>query len=198
MTIIKDFFSSIVVSILGFLIGVYLYPNNIPAVLYSIVILALLEISLSFDNAIINAKTLEGMSIFWQKMFIIIGMPIAVFGMRLVFPILLVSMTSSLGFVDVFHLATTDPQQYHHILESSMPLICSFGGAFLLMVFLNFFLSENEDYHWIPVIENNIIIRNIKSYDGGYIVFAIIIGFVVILKTPSELQGKIALAFLLG
>jgi len=198
MQFIKNFFSSIVITFIGLGVGIYLYPDNIAATVYSILILSLLEISLSFDNAVINAKTLATMSEFWQKMFMIIGMPIAVFGMRLIFPILLVSMTSSLGFVDVIKLATTNPGQYQVILETSMPLICSFGGAFLLMVFLNFFLSDNENTHWIKIIENNILIRKIKDYDGGYIVFAIIIGFFVTLYSPQETQGKIALAFFLG
>jgi uncharacterized protein len=49
-------------------------------------LLIILEISLSFDNAVVNAKVLETMDPIWQKRFIVFGIPIAVFGMRLVFP----------------------------------------------------------------------------------------------------------------
>lgn len=198
MKILKYFYGSIAITVLGVIIGIYLFPDNIAATIYTILLLAVLEVSLSFDNAVINAKILNGMSKFWQKMFIVVGLPVAVFGMRLVFPILLVSSTSEFSFLEVVKLATNNPLLYQEILEQSMPLICGFGGAFLLMVFLNFFLSENNEHKWIAIIENNILVRKIKAYDGGYIVFAIIIGFLLVLYTPAQSQGKVALAFLLG
>ncbi|MFI0516265.1 DUF475 domain-containing protein, partial [Streptomyces sp. WSLK1-5] len=46
-------------------------------------ILSNLEISLSFDNAVVNAGILKKMNAFWQKIFLTIGVLIAVFGMRL-------------------------------------------------------------------------------------------------------------------
>lgn len=127
---LKHFYSSFAVSILGIAIGVFFYPDHPTAIILSIVVLAMLEISLSFDNAIINARILSDMPIFWQKMFMLIGMPIAVFGMRLIFPILLVSLTSNVSFLNVIHLAIYEPTIYQHTLEGSMPYICSFGGGF--------------------------------------------------------------------
>jgi hypothetical protein len=56
-----------------------------------------LEVSLSFDNAVVNATILERMSEFWQRIFLTIGILIAVFGMRLVFPLLIVGITASLS-----------------------------------------------------------------------------------------------------
>ena len=198
MKTLKYFYGSFFITIAGILLGILLYPDNIVAITYSILILAALEISLSIDNAIINAKILGQMPIFWQKIFIFIGLPIAVFGMRLVFPILLVSVSSGIGFSYVITLALHNPEQYQAILEHAMPYICSFGGSFLLMVFLNFFLSDNEDYHWLPLLENNFIIRKIRSYNGGYILLAVIIGPIIIYNTNSEIQGNIAIAFILG
>ena len=46
-------------------------------------ILGVLEISLSFDNAVVNAKVLNRMHPIWQKLFLTVGILIAVFGMRL-------------------------------------------------------------------------------------------------------------------
>ncbi|QLE79833.1 DUF475 domain-containing protein [Francisella sp. Scap27] len=198
MKTLKYFYGSFIVTILGVLIGAFLYPNDIVATVYSLLILALLEISLSFDNAIINAKILGQMPKIWQKIFIFIGLPIAVFGMRFVFPIFLVSIAGDIGFNDVINLALHHPNQYETILENAMPYICSFGGSFLLLVFLNFFLSENTEHHWIPIIENNFIIRKIRNYDGGYIYLAILIGIIIISNVHNETQGSIALAFLLG
>ena len=60
-------------------------------------ILIVLEISLSFDNAVVNAKVLERMSEFWRKMFLTVGILIAVFGMRLIFPFLLVSASAGIS-----------------------------------------------------------------------------------------------------
>ena len=157
MKTLKYFYGSFFITIVGILLGVFLYPDNLVTITYSILILAALEISLSFDNAIINAKILGQMPIVWQRIFIFIGLPIAVFGMRLIFPILLVSVSGDIGFSDVITLALHNPEQYQSILEHAMPYICSFGGSFLLMVFLNFFLSDNEGHHWLPLLENNFL-----------------------------------------
>ncbi|MFT4693134.1 MAG: hypothetical protein ACI8TE_000022 [Francisella sp.] len=198
MKILKYFYGSFFVTIVGILLGAFLYPDNLIAITYSILILATLEISLSFDNAIINAKILGEMTPVWQKIFIFIGLPIAVFGMRLVFPILLVSISSGIDFSKVITLALNNPEQYQAILENAMPYICSFGGSFLLMVFLNFFLSDNEGHHWLPLLENNFLVRKIRQYNGGYILIAVIIGLIVIYNANTEIQANLAIAFVLG
>ena len=66
-------------------------------VLLVVAILSVLEISLSFDNAVINATVLKRMSELWQKLFLTIGVLIAVFGMRLLFPIIIVAVTSGIS-----------------------------------------------------------------------------------------------------
>ncbi|WP_432485732.1 DUF475 domain-containing protein [Kineococcus esterisolvens] len=121
-------------------------------------ILCVLEISLSFDNAVVNATVLERMSDFWQKIFLSIGIIIAVFGMRLVFPILLVSVTAGLGPVETVELALRggDPEEpgtYGYELNQAHPTIAAFGGMFLLMLFLNFFFGEKE-HHWLKPLEH--------------------------------------------
>ena len=50
--------------------------------LWVVSILAVLEISLSFDNAVVNAAILKTWNNFWQDLFLTLGMLIAVFGMR--------------------------------------------------------------------------------------------------------------------
>ncbi|MED7820067.1 MULTISPECIES: DUF475 domain-containing protein [unclassified Francisella] len=195
---LKYFYGSIIVTAIGIVLGECLYPSIPLVTTYTILILAALEISLSFDNAIINAKVLGQMSKKWQKIFIYLGMPVAVFGMRLVFPILLVTLSSGAHFLSVIHLALNDPEKYQLILEQSMPYICSFGGSFLLMVFLNFFLSENEGHHWIPLIENNKLTKKVREYNGGYIFFAVVIGLIVIYSIDTSYQGELAIAYLLG
>lgn len=116
-------------------------------------LLILIEITFSFENAVINAKVLRSMSRVWQTIFLTIGIVVAIFGMRVVFPILVVVLTAHLPWQEVLQLALNDPAQYAHKLELAHPLISSFGGAFLLMLFLSFFFDRNKEAHWIEVIE---------------------------------------------
>lgn len=121
-------------------------------------ILGVLEVSLSFDNAVINATVLERMSEFWQKIFLTIGILIAVFGMRLAFPLVIVWVTAGLNPVDAFDLAMNVPpegsgqQSYEEILTAAHPQIAAFGGMFLFMLFLNFILEDNE-VKWLTWLE---------------------------------------------
>ncbi|MGY1815369.1 DUF475 domain-containing protein [Blastococcus sp. SYSU D00820] len=120
-------------------------------------ILGVLEVSLSFDNAVVNAKVLERMSEFWQRIFLTIGILIAVFGMRLVFPLLIVGLTANLGPIEAVDLALEggDPEEpgtYGYLLNEAHPLIASFGGMFLLMLFLDW-LFEERDITWLSWLE---------------------------------------------
>ncbi|MBL3520978.1 DUF475 domain-containing protein [Arcobacter lanthieri] len=121
---------------------------------YQGTILSVLELSLSFDNAVVNATILATMALVWRKRFLLWGMIIAVFGVRFVFPILIVYFSTSMGFIDSFNLAINNPAEYEKIIESSHHVIMSFGGMFLLMLFLKFLFDENKDIHWIRSIEN--------------------------------------------
>ena len=118
-----------------------------------LLLLGVLEISLSFDNAVVNAKVLNRMHPVWQKIFLTIGILIAVFGMRLVLPIVLVSVTAGLGFGEVIDLALRDSEAYGRELEESEAAIYAFGGTFLLMIFLDFFFDEEREILWLRPVE---------------------------------------------
>ncbi|MFE1176341.1 DUF475 domain-containing protein [Streptomyces sp. NPDC058773] len=115
-------------------------------------ILSVLEISVSFDNAVINAGILRKMNAFWQKIFLTLGILIAVFGMRLVFPVVIVAITAKLGPIEAVNLAIHDKAQYQELVTSAHPAIAAFGGIFLLMIFLDF-IFEERDYKWLSWIE---------------------------------------------
>ncbi|MFD5626893.1 MULTISPECIES: DUF475 domain-containing protein [unclassified Streptomyces] len=117
-----------------------------------VLILSILEISLSFDNAVVNAGILKKMSPFWQKIFLTIGVLIAVFGMRLVFPILIVAISASLGPIEAVDLALNDADRYQELVTDAHPSIAAFGGMFLLMIFLDF-IFEDRDIKWLGWIE---------------------------------------------
>jgi hypothetical protein len=131
--------------------------------LFLLVALAVLEVSLSFDNAIINAAVLQQMSPFWQRIFLTIGILVAVFGMRLVFPLVIVWATAGLGPVRAMELALNPPPNhalefpdgspsYEKLVVAAHPAIAAFGGAFLLMLFLDF-VFHDRDIKWLKWIE---------------------------------------------
>jgi hypothetical protein len=74
-------------------------------------ILAALEIALSFDNAIVNANKLEEMTPVWQRRFLTWGILIAVFGMRIVFPLAIVAIFAWINPFAAMHLALSDPDE---------------------------------------------------------------------------------------
>ena len=127
-----------------------------PQALFTAVILMLVELTFSFDNAIINAQILTKMSPFWRTMFMTVGIVIAVFGMRVVFPILLVMISAGLSPGSVIDLALHQPHKYSEILVAAHPIISGFGGMFLMMLALEYFLDRDKDLHWIVWIEKSL------------------------------------------
>ena len=119
-------------------------------------ILGVMEVSLSFDNAVVNASVLKTWDEFWQKLFLGVGIIIAVFGMRLLFPLVIVAMAADLGLMDVWHLALNDPKQYSAHLTAHHAEVAAFGGMFLLLVFLNFLLDDTKEMHWLGHVEEKI------------------------------------------
>lgn len=118
-------------------------------------ILAIMEISLSFDNAVVNASILKGWNDFWKKIFLTVGILVAVFGMRLIFPIVIVAVTAKLGFMEVIQLAINEPAQYAAHLNAHHAEISAFGGMFLLLVFLTFIFGDKE-VHWFDWFERKL------------------------------------------
>ncbi|MBV7698415.1 DUF475 domain-containing protein [Streptomyces sp. TRM70350] len=117
-----------------------------------VAILSILEISLSFDNAVVNAGILKKMNAFWQRIFLTIGILIAVFGMRLVFPVVIVAVSAQLGPIEAVDLALTDKDRYQEYVTDAHPAIAAFGGMFLLMIFLDF-IFEERDIKWLGWLE---------------------------------------------
>ncbi|MGW0463872.1 DUF475 domain-containing protein [Streptomyces sp. NPDC003027] len=117
-----------------------------------VLILSILEISLSFDNAVVNAGILKKMNAFWQKIFLTIGILIAVFGMRLVFPVAIVAISAKVGPIEAIELAMDQPERYEALVTDAHPAIAAFGGMFLLMIFLDF-IFEDRDIKWLSWLE---------------------------------------------
>ncbi len=151
---VRTFAGSVLVAIVGLVAG-FVYGGSTGLTLTAI--LAVLEVSLSFDNAVVNATVLVRMSPFWQRIFLTVGVAIAVFGMRLIFPLLIVGITAKLGPVEAVRLALEkgdpdEPGTYGYLLHQAHPAIAAFGGMFLLMLFLDFVFEERE-LTWLSWIE---------------------------------------------
>jgi hypothetical protein len=142
----SSFVFTAVAMVLGYMLG------GIPGA-GIVLILGILETSLSFDNAVVNASVLKNWDHKWRQRFLVWGMPIAVFGMRLLFPLAIVGIAAHINPWAAMTLALEDPKQYEVILTSVHAEIAAFGGAFLMMVFLAFFFDQEKELHWVDVIE---------------------------------------------
>ena len=119
-------------------------------------ILSVMEVSLSFDNAVVNASVLKNWDEFWQKLFLGLGIIIAVFGMRLVFPLVIVAVAADLSMGQVWTLALNDPKAFSGHLTAHHAEVAAFGGMFLLLVFLNFLLDDEKEMHWLGNFERKL------------------------------------------
>ncbi|OKI04903.1 hypothetical protein A6A06_09385 [Streptomyces sp. CB02923] len=148
-------------------------------------ILSILEISVSFDNAVINAGILRKMNAFWQKIFLTVGILIAVFGMRLVFPVVIVAVTANMGPIEAVDLAINDKVQYEHLVTAAHPAIAAFGGMFLLMIFLDFIFEERE-HKWLSWLERPL------AKMGKLDMLSVIVALVVLLVGAMTVATDVA------
>ena len=164
----RYFIGSFIVTILG-LSGAYLWGEHVHGgtgltCIFIASVLAILEISLSFDNAVVNAMKLEGMSEKWRHRFITWGILIAVFGMRFLFPLMVVAIFARLNILSVLDMALHNVNEYAHYLELTHAPIVTFGGAFLLMLFMDYFTEKGKDVHWLTPIESKL--QKLHSFKG--------------------------------
>lgn len=136
-------------------------------------VLGVMETSLSLDNAIVNSKILETMDVRWRRRFLTWGILIAVFGMRVVFPLAIVSISGQVGPVEAARIALFDHARYEGIVIGARYGIDGFGGAFLMLVALSFFVSGEKEHHWFSVIERPV--ASLDRIPGAVYVLAIIL-----------------------
>ncbi|GAB3235261.1 DUF475 domain-containing protein [Psychrobacter pacificensis] len=158
-------------------------------------ILAVMEISLSFDNAVVNASVLKGWDEFWKKIFLTVGILIAVFGMRLVFPIVIVAVTADLGMMQVIDLALNNPQEYSARLMAHHAEISAFGGIFLLLVFLNF-IFDDKDVHWFDWLESRLV--KLGKVDAMSVFVPLIVLMIAVSWASAEQSSAVLIAGVWG
>ncbi|MFI9355647.1 DUF475 domain-containing protein [Streptomyces lydicus] len=180
--LLKTFGWSFAITVVGLVVAGVLWGWQGLAI---VGILSVLEISLSFDNAVINAGILRKMNAFWQKIFLTFGILIAVFGMRLVFPVVIVAITAKLGPIEAVKLAINDKAHYQELVTSAHPAIAAFGGMFLLMIFLDF-IFEERDYKWLSWIEKPM------AKMGKLDMLSVIIALVALLVSAMTVATNVA------
>lgn len=151
--LLRFFWFSAAITVVG-LAAMYWYGGI--AALITAALLTLLEVTLSFDNAVVNARVLKRMNALWQRRFLTWGILIAVFGTRFVLPIVIVSIVVWASPWAITQMALFDPVHYGELLHEAAYAIHSFGAAFLIMVALKYFLDAEKDVHWIQVLEEHL------------------------------------------
>jgi len=187
---LKYFYSSFIWTIIGLIgalfIGHYYEGswNGALQMLALCIILSLLEVSISFDNAVVNATVLKDMTPLWRHRFLTWGMWIAVFGMRLIFPLMIVSIVASMGPWEALVLAAKEPKKYAEIMLSVHHEVSAFGGAFLMLVCFKYFFDLEKEVHWISVIERPLAkLGKLQAIEVGLV---LIILYVLSKYVPSE------------
>ena len=139
-------------------------------------VLAVLEISLSFDNAIVNANKLKEMTPVWQHRFLTWGILIAVFGMRIVFPLLIVVIAANIGPIDAMIMAASRPEEYSRIMHEAHLPIAAFGGTFLMMVALTYFFDHDKEIHWVHWLESRLSrYAEIKGIEIAFVLLVMLV-----------------------
>lgn len=195
---LRYFGGSLIFALVAFLLaGWYGWTNTHSAsgtleALWIVAVLTVLEVSLSFDNAVVNATVLKDMDRIWQRRFLTWGMAIAVFGMRVAFPLAIVAIAAGIGPFDAVRLSLRYPAEYERIVSSAHVGIAGFGGAFLCLVGSKFFFDREKRIHWITLIEEQLArFSHVPSVEIALLLLTMFV-------TSQLLPGEEALTFLIA
>ncbi|MFT9100060.1 MAG: DUF475 domain-containing protein [Zymomonas mobilis subsp. pomaceae] len=183
---LKHFRESFIVTFLGlitaFVFGYYSQAHQISAGLnaaFLAFLLSILETAFSFDNAVVNASVLKTLSPKWQKYFLTWGMLIAVLGMRILFPLLIVSFSAWVNPWEATQIALFNHPLYEQVVIQAHASIAGFGSAFLMLVGLSFFVKGVHEPVWIRWIENPLMKLNHIPFISYWLTIAILGSFIV-------------------
>lgn len=166
------------------------------AALQATIILASLESSQSLDNVVVVSKIIKNMPPRWQNYYRIYGFLIGLIGMRVLMPIMLVSLIGWLNPFTALHMALYDQKQYSTLLESAEPMIMTFGGSFLgLLATQKYFLCPEREESWAFYEKPLQRLSGIASLPYMFIILVLI---VTTLLEPANIQHGCLVAGLSG
>lgn len=180
----------------AYLLGEHAHDGSGLSCVFIVLVLAVLEVSLSFDNAVVNAMKLEHMSTVWRHRFLTLGIIIAVFGMRFLFPVLVVAIFAGLSLTDAATIAFTNIEQYAKYLQQTHAPIVAFGGMFLIMLFFNYFFSHKKESHWIKPIESHL--ANLDNFKGIEVLFSLFLLLTTQKCVPDEQKIPVMVSGMAG
>jgi hypothetical protein len=167
-------------------------------------LLVVLEVTLSFDNAVVNAKVLTQLSEIWQRRFLTWGIFFSVVVTRAFLPIIIVAVSTGASIFLIATVAVTDPMRYGELLRGAHIVINTFGGIFLTLVGLRYFFDEEKKVHWLHFVERRFARWGaIESVELG-VALLLLIGLAIALPAAratvlfAGLAGVIMFVFLQG
>lgn len=172
-----------------------LFSNGAVA-LWLFTILIVLEVTFSFDNAVINSKVLERMSPLWQRLFLTVGIFIAVFVVRFMLPIFIVMITSGNSASEVLHMAINEPEKYGETLHHAAPTIDAFGGTFLTMIGISYFMNRKKDIHWLRRIEKRLV--HAGNYENFKVFVMLAVAMILYVTVDDSYKQTVLVASITG
>jgi uncharacterized protein len=166
------------------------------AALLTTVVLSLLEVTFSADNAVVNSKVLVTMSPLWQTLFMTVGIFFAVFVVRFALPIFVVMITADLGFKDVLDLALNHPHEYESHLHVAEPAISAFGGTFLLMIAFSYFIDYQKQTHWVGFLERRL--GKLGRFDNITVFLMLLASLVIFFTVGAEYHTTVLISSIIA
>jgi hypothetical protein len=114
--------------------------------------------------------------------------------MRVVFPILIVSVSAGVNPWQATRIALVDQTRYESIVTGAHVGISGFGGAFLTLVGFTFFFDDDREHHWLRLIEAPLS-RLAAIPFSPYIATLAIVGTLSFLVTGAEQRTFLIAAF---
>ena len=179
--LIRAFLAPIIVTLLGlFVVGAW----GGTTALGIAILLVILEVTLSFDNAVVNAKVLKQLSEKWQRRFLTWGILLSVVLTRALLPIAIVAISTGVSYFTIAHIALNDGVRYGELLEGAHVIIASFGGIFLTLVGLRYFFDKEKQVHWIQSVEKKL--AEWGTIESVVIGLALLILFLISFALPEH------------
>lgn len=184
--------SALLTIITGIFVGWHMGVSG----LWVYLILVILEVTFSFDNAVINSKVLERTSPLWQQLFLTVGIIFAVFIVRFVLPIFIVMISAGTGFTTVIDMALHQPEKYSETLHHAAPMINAFGGTFLAMIGISYFMDRSKDLHWLKKIERSL--SKFGRYENFKVLVMLLLALGMYLTTDPKYHVTVLAASVFG